>query len=183
MVPFPLIKLSRLQQAASTLISSRLSSVLYNPILLSCLEPSILSARYFAIPVMYFKNSKTKQTSAVTLHSVRAYFISTVDHRGRFIPLPTLTPKSKHDNIHRPHIHFWLVPVSQAYIHTVTAHFKGDRFAIHFQRYRALPANSSLNIRGNIVILRMGKQNPLNPVNMKVGKHSDAKKARAIAKK
>lgn len=62
------------------------------------------------------------------------------------------------------------------------AHFKGERFAIYFQRYRTLPENPSLSIRGNIVILRMGKRNPLNPVNMKVGKRSDARKARAIAK-
>lgn len=123
-----------------------------------------------------------KQTSAVTLLSIRAYLISTVHPRGRFIPLSTTTPKSKYDNIRRPHIDFWLPPVSQAYVHKVTAHLKGECFAIYFQRYCTLPENPTLNIRGDIVILRMGKRNPLNPVNMKVGKRSDAKKARAIAK-
>lgn len=133
-------------------------------------------------PSLVSSTQTSKQTSAVTLLSVRAYFISTVHPRGRFIPLPTTTPKSNHDNIRRPHIDFWLPAVSQAYIHRVIAHFKGERFAIYFQRYRTLPENPSLSIRGNIVILRMGKRNPLNPVNMKVGKRSDARKARAIAK-
>lgn len=123
------------------------------------------------------------QTSNVTLLSVRAFFISTLYQRGSFIPLPTVTPNSLRDNVRRPHIDYWIPPVAQAYVHRVTVYYNGERFGIYFQWYHTLPENATLNIRGDIVITRMGKKNPLNPVNMKVGKQSDAKRARAIAKK
>ncbi|KAJ3981480.1 hypothetical protein F5890DRAFT_1535420 [Lentinula detonsa] len=138
----------------------------------------------------FYTNSKMPRTSytvcktsKLTLLSIRAYFISTLDHRGTFIPLPTAAPNSKHDSLRRPHVDYWLPPVSQAYVHRVITHFHGERFAIYFQRYHTLPENTSLNFRGNLVITRMGSKNPLNPVNMKAGKRSDARKARAIVKK
>jgi hypothetical protein len=131
----------------------------------------------------FCKDSNPKQTSSVTLLSIRAWLITTLKHDGSFIPLPTAAPKSMQDNIRCPHIDYWLSPKTQAYVHRVIAHVNGERFAIHFKRHRSLPRNTSLNINGNILIMRMGKINSLNPVNMKVGKHGDAKKARAIAKK
>ncbi|KAE9385588.1 hypothetical protein BT96DRAFT_1006902 [Gymnopus androsaceus JB14] len=159
----------RLQQAASMLISDNVLHVALRVLH----RPSIMPRTVYPVCT----------TSAVTLLSIRVYFISTVSQQGCFVPLPTATPKSEHNDIRRPHIDFWLPAVSQAYIHRVIVHFKGEHFALYFQRYCALPENHLLNIRGNLVILRMGKRNPLNPVNMKAGKRSDAKKARTIAKK
>ncbi|KAJ3735320.1 hypothetical protein DFJ43DRAFT_1151484 [Lentinula guzmanii] len=147
------------------------------------LVPNTRSPSFYINSKMPRTSYTVCKTSKLTLLSIRAYFISTLDHRGTFIPLPTTAPNSKHDSLRRPHVDYWLPPVSQAYVHRVIAHFHGERFAIYFQRYHTLPENTSLNFRGNLVITRMGSKNPLNPVNMKAGKCSDARKARAIVKK
>ncbi|KAJ3792189.1 hypothetical protein GGU11DRAFT_760970, partial [Lentinula aff. detonsa] len=70
--------------------------------------------------------------------------------------------------------------VCMAFIHDVTIMYHGERFRVYFRRYRMLPTNPLLKVNGGIVILCMGKQNPLNPINMQRG---DTKKARAIARK
>ncbi|KAJ3724207.1 hypothetical protein DFJ43DRAFT_1157903 [Lentinula guzmanii] len=116
--------------------------------------------------------------SALTQLSIRGYHMSDT-HNGS-VPVPTAAPRSKSDTLRRPQIDYWLPPNAQAFIHDVTIMYHGERFRVYFRRYRMLPTNPLLKVNGGIVILRMGKQNPLNPINMQCG---DTKKARAIARK
>ncbi|KAF9261610.1 hypothetical protein L218DRAFT_476605 [Marasmius fiardii PR-910] len=71
-------------------------------------------------------------------------------------------------------------PIPQSYIHDCDVVYKGTRFRLFFQRHVRLPVNTSLAIHGAIIVMRLGKRNARNVVNMHKG---DTKQARTIAKK
>ncbi|KAJ3735504.1 hypothetical protein DFJ43DRAFT_1151200 [Lentinula guzmanii] len=149
------------QQAASTLLLSTFPFIFHQ-------LPVAMPRTVYAVCM----------ASALTQLSIRGYHMSDT-HNGS-VPVPTAAPRSKSDTLRRPQIDYWLPPNAQAFIHDVTIMYHGERFRVYFRRYRMLPTNPLLKVNGGIVILRMGKQNPLNPINMQCG---DTKKARAIARK
>ncbi|KAJ3780660.1 hypothetical protein GGU10DRAFT_336989 [Lentinula aff. detonsa] len=155
------------QQAASTLLLSTFPFIFHQ-------LPVAMPRTVYAVCI----DSHFNQASALTQLSIRGYHMSDT-HNGS-VPMPTAAPRSKSDTLRRPQIDYWLPPNAQAFIHDVTIMYHGERFRVYFRRYRMLPTNPLLKVNGGIVILRMGKQNPLNPINMQRG---DTKKARAIARK
>jgi hypothetical protein len=118
----------------------------------------------------------------MTLSSVRGYMMSASGH-CRSVSIAIASPNSPQENASRiPMVEcrFKGWPLPQPYIHDCAIRHHGSRFRVYFQRHKWLPMNSTLNIRGDLLILRLGTKNRENVVNLRVG---DTKMARRIAKR
>ncbi|KAF9255362.1 hypothetical protein L218DRAFT_1035819 [Marasmius fiardii PR-910] len=71
-------------------------------------------------------------------------------------------------------------PLPQPYVHDCEVLYRGTRFRVFFQRHVRLPLNDILAIKGDILVMRLGKRNANNVVNMRKG---DERQARAVAKR
>ncbi|KAK7446687.1 hypothetical protein VKT23_014382 [Stygiomarasmius scandens] len=71
-------------------------------------------------------------------------------------------------------------PVPQAYVHDCDVLLRGNRFRLFFQRHRYLPLNPTLEIQGDLIIMRVGQKNTRNVVNLRSG---DTRLARLIARR
>jgi hypothetical protein len=106
----------------------------------------------------------------------------TTSDQGKSISIGTVSLKAQKTSPRRPMVEYrfqrW--PLPQPYIHDCTVVYHGERFRIFFQRHCWLPKNPSLNVNGDLVIVRLGKKNPDDVVNLRVG---DTKIARQIAQR
>ncbi|KAJ3985767.1 hypothetical protein F5890DRAFT_1552892 [Lentinula detonsa] len=91
-------------------------------------------------------------------------------------------PPQDHSQVRLPLVEYgfegW--PQRQQCIHDLDVVHKGKRFRVFFQRHQHLGWNSTLAVRGDLVIMRVGKKNVKNVVNFRSG---DAKCARLIARR
>ncbi|KAF9268624.1 hypothetical protein L218DRAFT_520936 [Marasmius fiardii PR-910] len=113
--------------------------------------------------------------------TVRAVRISTANTPT---PVSVTTVSSRaprhHDVQRMPMVEYifdrW--PVPQPHVHDCDVVYKGTRFRIFFQRHKRLPRNSNLFIHGNVIVMRVGKRNISNVVNLRKGDH---RRARVVA--
>ncbi|KAG7086692.1 hypothetical protein E1B28_002630 [Marasmius oreades] len=115
--------------------------------------------------------------------TIRAMRISTSD-RTRAINVATVAAKAptQHDANRMPLVEhcFERWPIPQPYVHNCEVVYKGTRFRVLFQRHKRLPRNGCLSIQGDIIVMRLGIQNPSNVINLRKGDH---RKARIVATK
>jgi hypothetical protein len=115
--------------------------------------------------------------------AISAYRISASDD-AKSVSIATVSSRQAHQQNadHMPLVehrfHNW--PLPQAYIHDCDVLFRGSRFRLFFQRHQYLPLNPSLAIRGDLIIMRVGKMNTRNVVNLRSG---DVRLARRLARR
>jgi hypothetical protein len=118
----------------------------------------------------------------MTLFSIRGYRITASDEAAS-VSIATVSPKPQQENSPRiPMVEYCLQmwPLPQPYIHDCTVVYRGSRFRIFFRRHKRLPKNPSLNVNGDLIIMRLGQKNLEKVVNLRAG---DTKLARQIARR
>lgn len=115
--------------------------------------------------------------------NVKAFRISAAND-GSCISVVTLSSKhpQSQDALRMPLVEhrFAKWPSPQPYVHDCDVVFHGLRFRLFFQRHKLLPKNSAFNFKGDLVIMRLGKKNPENVVNLRAG---DVRLARQIGRR
>lgn len=113
---------------------------------------------------------------------VRAYRVSSSSMNAVKVTTVASQPPRRHNAFRLPLVEhgFSGWPVPQSYIHDCDVIYARTRYHIFFQRHRNLAIHRSLSFHGELIIMRVGKRNVGNVVNMQAG---DRKRSVNIARR